>query len=113
MKTIDITEKYWFLRSIRCGFSCPDGWLNLIDELCHNIEKELINSSIDEFSVDQVKDKFGGLRFYVSGANEKINELIDMAERKSYKICMSCGTKEDVTYKAWATLCKGCRGERT
>ena len=43
------------------GFSCGDGWYNLISDLSQNI-KDL--DKHDRVVADQVKEKFGGLRFY-------------------------------------------------
>lgn len=41
--------------------------------------------------VVQVKEKFGGLRFYVQNACEEIYDLISQAEKCSYGICEICG----------------------
>ena len=48
------------------GFECGDGWYDIIDNLCANIEKvceQYKKKSIEVIAV-QVKEKFGGLRFY-------------------------------------------------
>lgn len=39
----------------------------------------------------QIKEKFGGLRFYVNGATDKHWNYIHFAESMSYKICEECG----------------------
>lgn len=39
----------------------------------------------------QVKEKFGGLRFYVNGATEKHWNYITFAESMSYRTCEVCG----------------------
>ena len=51
------------------GIACGDGWYNLIDTLCHNIQwyAQYSNKTIEAV---QVKSKFGGLRFYVEGPAE-------------------------------------------
>jgi exoribonuclease II len=48
------------------GFECGDGWYNIIDELCSNIEKirEKYKKRNIEVIAVQVKEKFAGLRFY-------------------------------------------------
>jgi len=70
------------------GFDCRDGWFDLI----YKLSKELIKVSyICEAS--QVKEKFGGLRFYVDNCNIKGNNLIRKYEDKSYHICEECGEK--------------------
>lgn len=39
----------------------------------------------------QVKEKFGGLRFYVDSATDEHYNYINFAESMSYKICEKCG----------------------
>ena len=39
----------------------------------------------------QVKEKFGGLRFYVDRATEKHYNYISVAENMSYRTCEECG----------------------
>lgn len=39
----------------------------------------------------QVKEKFAGLRFYMTSETEEMSKLIDKAEAASYKICDRCG----------------------
>lgn len=55
---------------------------------------------------DQVKEKFGGLRFYHHGGDELCNGVIDMAQAMSFRICEECGSPGKVGGKAWIrTLC--------
>ena len=42
--------------------------------------------------VDQVKEKFGGLRFYIATGSEPIWQLIQQMESQSYDVCELCGT---------------------
>lgn len=83
-----LTEKYSnvYSKGIRCGAYFPDEWLPIIEELSLKISNELIASDIKEFSVDQIKEKFGGLRYYVTGSNEKIDQFIVEAENKVYEL---------------------------
>ena len=56
----------------------------------------------------QVKEKFGGLRFYVNGGNDRVWDIIQNAESLSYHVCEECGTMKNVrTYTGgWhRTLC--------
>lgn len=87
------------------GFECGDGWFNLIWKLCEDIEK---TKPAEDFEVVQVKEKFGGLRFYVTNSTEKVFKLINIAEEESYKICEVCGKPGSVdTKKHWVkTLCE-------
>lgn len=90
------------------GFECGDGWFDILWQLCEDIDNIGVP---DEFQVDQVKEKFGGLRFYTMGANEEIYNRISQAEYDSYNTCEICGSTEDVTSEGnWiTTFCKKCR----
>jgi hypothetical protein len=92
------------------GFECGDGWYNLIRKLCEDLKK-MIPKQKDyqeqsDFEVVQVKEKFGGLRFYTNWATEEMFERIEKAERDSYKICEVCGNSGSLRKGAWLrTLC--------
>lgn len=101
------------------GLECGDGWFTLIDTLCKSIRCHMKNynrGKADEDTLQvkvlQVKEKFGGLRFYVESADEYVYGLIDLAESMSYEICEYCGGTEDVqrTDQRWIRYyCKNCR----
>jgi len=96
------------------GFECGDGWYWLIDNLCDSIQSYIDNNkhlNIPQVVAVQVKEKFGGLRFYIEGGNEYINGMISIAESMSYNICENCGTTENVTQtKGWVyTRCENCK----
>ena len=99
---------------IQLGIDCNDGWFNLIKLLAEDIDKELktLPKKIKkDFYVDQIKEKFGGLRFYTSFTpNEKIGDLINKAEEDSYLICENCGKPGKLRDNIpWAlTLCNKC-----
>lgn len=71
---------------------CGPGWFPLIQELHENLFELDPN-----YLVLQVKEKFGGLRYYISttladkASNDRIWGLIADAERKSQTICEMCG----------------------
>lgn len=96
------------------GFECGDGWFGLIHKLCEDIRA---TNPPEDFCAVQVKEKFGGLRFYVRGGTHEIIQLIDDAEKRSYHTCESCGLTEGVTTQAnpgkyWIrSLCPNCRKE--
>lgn len=58
----------------------------------------------------QVKEKFGGLRFYVGSAPEYVHNIISFAESLSYHICELCGSTKDIGMtQGWLkTVCKSC-----
>lgn len=54
----------------------------------------------------QVKEKFGGLRFYVQAATDKHYNFISFAESMSYKTCEECGAPGKRYTDGWhRTLC--------
>lgn len=61
----------------------------------------------------QVKEKFGGLRFYVSAATEEQYAIIHFVEGLSNYVCETCGaTKNTFQTQGWIkTTCKGCCSE--
>ena len=77
-----------------CASHISEGWYELVRELDSNIAE-----ICPEYIIDQVKEKFGRLRYYISGITEDIDEakvktiynLIHEAEEKSGKICAICG----------------------
>ena len=89
------------------GFECGDGWFDIINELCCLIEHELKYNKELSVKVVQVKEKFGGLRFYINGGNEKIYGMISLAEQLSTITCEVCGSKGKLREdRAWLrTLC--------
>ncbi len=93
--------------SLMCfGFECGDGWFDLIWELSEKI------TAIDpNCEANQVKEKFGGLRFYILGSKEAQDLALEY-EEKSYSVCEMCGSDVDVKTggKGWIqTLCGKCR----
>jgi hypothetical protein len=60
--------------------------------------------------IDQIKEKFGGLRFYYSGGDKEISGMTRLAESLSYRICEYCGTTHNVgVTQGWiCVICKDC-----
>ena len=98
------------------GFECRDGWFDLIYNLCKDIKEyylteynngdEFYHCIPDDFYVVQVKEKFGGLRYYITAAPEYVHNLIHDAENKSFYVCEHCG-KENPEYKKGDKRYKG------
>jgi len=101
------------------GISCGDGWYDLIDTLCENIQNRIINVNRNKPEEEhliceavQVKEKFGGLCFYTYGSDDYIDGLVSMAESMSYHICTECGkpSEKQDNNRGWIyTLCENCR----
>ncbi len=93
------------------GMECGDGWHGLILDLCVRIQAHLdLHPEVQQVEAEQVKEKFGGLRFYVSGGDEVTDKMITKAEEDSYTICESCGSTVGVHQtESWIkTLCSKC-----
>ena len=154
------------------GFDCGDGWYNIVDALCSNIQHhvdnkrkdrakalrfnralkralagdvrslqmhfsfgsyteptsfgiEYANKAIEKaeykevpplmpyITASQVKEKFGGLRFYTNGYTDVVQGMISMAESMSYRTCEVCGSPGRSNNYGWiSTLCDTHRLER-
>ncbi|PWR18353.1 hypothetical protein [Zavarzinia compransoris] len=91
------------------GFSCGDGWFGIIDRLCGNLQEISDRTECQAVAV-QVKEKFGGLRFYIrSGDTEHLNAITE-AENASYLTCEECGEPGRLREeRSWLrTLCDRC-----
>lgn len=87
-----------------CGFfECGNGWFPLIKDLI----VDLIELGWDK-QICQVKEKFGGLRFYINGGSDEIYKRITRSEEESYKICEVTGDVGELrTDIGWyRTLCE-------
>jgi hypothetical protein len=83
-------------------FECGPGWYPLLRDLI----TDLIALGWDK-QVCQVKEKFGGLRFYVNGMSDEMHARIKIAEDASYETCEVTGQpgklRTDLGW--WTTLC--------
>ena len=73
------------------GIECGDGWFSIVDRLCGACESEietLISQGVaQEYwpRVAQIKEKFGGLRFYVNGPlSSPLQALIQQVENEAH-----------------------------
>ena len=78
------------------GFVHGDGWFDIVWRLCEDLEPLVIEAEKatgQPFEVLQVKEKFGGLRFYVSHSHrtDAIRQRIGAAELESVRTCEVCG----------------------
>lgn len=81
-----------------------DGWLPLVKELIDDLIKLGWNRELCD-----IKEKFGGLRFYINGSTDEIIDRIIKAENDSYKICELCGNAGKLRKDGWyKTLCDEC-----
>ena len=67
------------------------GWYQLI----HDLIAELILTDWDR-DIHQIKEKFGGLRFYIGSASDVVHDIINRYEELSYNTCETCGEKGEL-----------------
>ena len=105
----------------------PDGWVDLVDELCSKLSPLLVESyakyppNEENFmigiTIDQIKEKFGGLRFYCSFLTEdtdlwgKSTDIINEYENRSYSVCQITG-KSGTQCSAGSQVITLCEEER-
>lgn len=94
------------------GIECGKGWEELLKPIFDYInEYNLDKDDNNKIVPTQIKEKFGGLRFYTNFETSTLTKLIHQAEEESYNTCEICGSKNDVghTFKGWlSTICFDC-----
>ena len=88
------------------GFSCDDGWFALIDDLCLKLQAAADSGQIQQPVVEQVKEKFGELRFYAWPQSLPARALIAQARALSAVTCEVCGAAGVLRYlHGFQTVC--------
>ncbi len=94
------------------GFECGDGWFQILKSLCHQIqhhvdwaqeqkEKYGRGQGCSQVVAVQVKEKFGGLRFYYEGGDDMIYGMVRMAESWAANTCEECGAPGKLRGRGW------------
>lgn len=95
------------------GMACSTGWYEIIDRMAAKLEQILEVLPEDQrFRAVQVKEKFGGLRFYTDGKlPDAAIEIIGQACREADKTCEDCGEPGILREsRPWIrTLCDKCK----
>lgn len=107
-----LRDEHPLLYANTLAFDCEDGWFGLLQRLSDKVEA--INQKEETPIVAvQVKEKFGGLRFYVNGHHAEAARAISDAEAESYTVCETCGSKGSLRKVGWwKTLCDDCCATR-
>lgn len=93
------------------GFACGEGWWPILESLCSNIQHHLdwknkTVETVPQVTVAQIKEKFGGLRFYYDGGDDEIRGMVRMAEAWADASCETCGAPGKRRDGGWIkTLC--------
>ena len=107
---VEVQEKFGgWVEGAYCGWHVGPGWQEILYTLCKHIEDTLKRYGLEktDFIVAQVKEKFGGLRFYHEWADmtertegirnraelaeEDIIAQVRIAEQASVTTCEDCG----------------------
>jgi hypothetical protein len=115
-----IKTKYPNLFQRTWGLECGDGWIPIIANALSRIETIQDSdgkSMLSKIAVDQLKEKFGTMRFYYHTDNiqdhetfKKVDDIINALEAESEKTCELCG-KQPATLRTngwWSTQCDEC-----
>lgn len=92
------------------GIECGRGWNSLIEPIFNWIKNYNDEHEDNPIEIQQIKEKFGGLRIYVSHEPEELKRMIIKAEGDSYGICEECGSQKEVGHTVgWIkTVCRKC-----
>ena len=88
---------------------CDEGWFPIIARLDADIRK-----LAPDYTILQIKEKFGGLRYYIGSLHEsvfdQVHAIIGEAEKIAAKTCECCGEPGELCRRGgWLkTLCKQC-----
>ena len=77
-------------------FCIGEGWEPIVEKLIG-----MVVAVKPDIKIVQIKEKFGGLRFYVDSANKDVNYLIECAEEASERTCEVCGKEGKIVGKNW------------
>ena len=114
------------------GFAVGAGWWPILEALCSQIDghtkwrnntreallkdnphNHKIPNEVPQVVVEQIKEKFGGLRFYYQGGDDTIDGMVRMAEMWAGCSCEDCGVPGTRRGGGWVrTLCDRHEAER-
>jgi hypothetical protein len=90
------------------GFGVGAGWEPILRKLAAQLDW-LWDAQECPITICQIKEKFGGLRFYTGSVTDIMQACIDAAEHKSHQTCEDCGKYGTMRRGGWITcLCGPC-----
>lgn len=122
----NLKKKYPEMYSnVAAGIFIGEGWFNIINDLSYaiyshvkwkrdtrerllkdNLYNLTIPDAVEFPEVTQIKEKFGGLRFYYDGGDEYVDGAVAMAELQANRTCETCGKPGTRRNGGWIrTLC--------
>lgn len=93
-----------------------DGWYDIIYRMSWRICNYLVLShgpaSLEHLAATCVKEKFGGLRVYMTTSVPAVNDIISEAVEEAWRTCEKCGQAGSLRGEGWlVTLCDFCDGK--
>lgn len=97
------------------GIECDKGWEKLYQPIIDYIEDyNKDKEGDDRIEILQIKEKFAGLRVYLSKYTDELRSMIEDAEADSYHTCEVCGKhiNKPITEHHWIyPMCRKCFDE--
>lgn len=101
------------------GLDMYEGWTPILAQACAEIDA-ILGEQKQGFHFSQLKEKYGSARYYFeaammnSEALQRIEALLDQAERATETACMLCGRPATIeNFEGWfLCLCEKHAGER-
>lgn len=104
----NIIPKICFIPTYTELNSMPIGWRKAFGiQMCKEIKQALKKHNyLYNYRIMQIKEKYGSLRWYDTGAPEEIQTIINKYEDISYHTCISCGKPAKYLSTGW--ICPYC-----
>ena len=88
----------------------PAGWWDIGVRMFREIKQYLLEhggqKALDEFRIDQLKEKFGSIRCYFHPDDDGVQDIINKYEWESGETCCECGKPATRMSKGW--ICPYC-----
>ena len=114
-----ILDKIFFIPTYTELDAMPNGWRKAFGiDMCKDIKKALLKEggrkALRKYRITQIKEKFGGLRWYDSWSTKEIlYEIMPKYEKLSYKTCINCGKPATCISAGWISpYCDNCKSDK-
>lgn len=97
----------------------PEGWrrafgMDICKEIRAALYKEFGLKGVFNYRIEQIKEKYGSLRWYDARTTHKIQEIISKYEEISSRTCINCGAPATWISNGWISpYCDKCIGDTT
>ena len=125
MTNKELIKKYPFLRirnamtgKITRGYKqtyldwMPGGWRFAFSDLLVDEISRALGKQAKHYRIMDIKEKFGGLRWYDENGNEETYRIVFRYEQLSKLVCIRCGAKATKISKGWISpYCDKCAND--